>query len=80
VTADTGETAIDGVSGRLAAKSARVEEIRAELAQAMTERDTLVFEAVDVFGLSHRKAARALGLTRSRLEGILANGHPSERQ
>jgi hypothetical protein len=55
--------------------AAAFEDVRTanELYRAKVEaRNRLIFEAVDVVGLTHRDTARHAGITKSRLEKVLA--------
>lgn len=70
---------VDGTTHRLADAQVRVNEARVELREAIDDRNVLVFEAIDVFHVSHRDVASVLGLKVQSVEYILAAGLPERR-
>ncbi|MGI8685114.1 MAG: hypothetical protein ACR2MO_08530 [Acidimicrobiales bacterium] len=65
---------VAGITARLGAAQHAVVDHHEAGRLARQLRDGLVVEAIDLHGMSHRRVAKAVGLSPSSIEGILAAG------
>lgn len=61
------------VVDRIGKLSDEIDRCRDRLAELVNERNDAIREAIDVYGVSHRRAARYAGLAVGRVHDILAN-------